>query len=191
MCRSLWQTPAAFTLISTCVPVGCGVGASTSFRGALKSATWKLFIASLPKMVSYWAQALGTLAASVRSGQTPDHALPWYSDQRMVASGVLAGRDARAVPALRLRIADPRAGSGCGSGNPRAARSAMAARRPPRFRPGARPGPAPGSPRSAARYRDAPVLRTAARTGRPRRAGRDTSPRRGRSPLSRRPDRAR
>src|SRR5277367_6619220 len=48
MCRSLWQTPAAFTLISTWVPDGCGVGPSTSFRGALNSATWKLFIASLP-----------------------------------------------------------------------------------------------------------------------------------------------
>src|SRR5437763_3572493 len=48
MCRSLWQTPAAFTLINTCVPNGCGVGCSTSLKGALKSATWKLFIASLP-----------------------------------------------------------------------------------------------------------------------------------------------
>src|ERR1700730_4347061 len=44
MCRSLWQTPAAFTLIRTCVPDGCGVGASTSFKGALKSVTWKLLI---------------------------------------------------------------------------------------------------------------------------------------------------
>src|SRR5580693_5278083 len=48
MCRSLWQTPAALTLIRTCVPAGGGVGTSTSFRGALKSVTWKLFIVSLP-----------------------------------------------------------------------------------------------------------------------------------------------
>src|ERR1700677_3236790 len=48
MCRSLWQTPAASTLIRTCVPAGGGVGTSTSFRGALKSVTWKLFIVSLP-----------------------------------------------------------------------------------------------------------------------------------------------
>jgi hypothetical protein len=39
-------TPAAFTLISTCVPGGCGLG-STSFQGALNSATWKLFIVTL------------------------------------------------------------------------------------------------------------------------------------------------
>src|SRR6476620_10095279 len=51
MCRSLWQTPAAFTLISTCVPPGCGVGWSTSFRGALKSVTWKLFITVLPEFL--------------------------------------------------------------------------------------------------------------------------------------------
>src|SRR4051794_3250677 len=51
MWRSLWQTPAAFTLTSTCVPVGCGVGWSTSFSGALNSATWKLFIASLPVLL--------------------------------------------------------------------------------------------------------------------------------------------
>src|ERR1700755_3094719 len=48
MCRWLWQTPAALTLISTCVPDGCGVGWSTSLSGALNSATWKLFIVSLP-----------------------------------------------------------------------------------------------------------------------------------------------
>ena len=53
MCRSLWQTPAAFTLSSTWVPDGCGVGASTSFKGALKSATWKLFIASLPMVLAF------------------------------------------------------------------------------------------------------------------------------------------
>jgi hypothetical protein len=35
-------------LISTWVPDGCGVGASTSIKGALKSVTLKLFIASLP-----------------------------------------------------------------------------------------------------------------------------------------------
>src|SRR5262245_43009803 len=40
--------PAAFTLISTWVPVGSGVGWSTSFRGALNSATWKLFMLALP-----------------------------------------------------------------------------------------------------------------------------------------------
>ena len=44
MCRSLWQTPAAFTLISTRVPAGCGVGSSISFNGALNSATLKLFM---------------------------------------------------------------------------------------------------------------------------------------------------
>jgi hypothetical protein len=48
MCKSLWQTPAAFTLTSTWVPDGCGVGWSTSIKGALKSVTLKLFIASLP-----------------------------------------------------------------------------------------------------------------------------------------------
>src|ERR1700730_9129159 len=48
MWRSLWQTPAALTLIRSCVPDGCGGGWSTSFKGALKSATWKLFIAALP-----------------------------------------------------------------------------------------------------------------------------------------------
>src|SRR5215467_3166705 len=48
MCRSLWQTPAAFTLISTCVPAGGGVGCSTSVRGVLNSATWKLLMVSLP-----------------------------------------------------------------------------------------------------------------------------------------------
>src|ERR1700733_5232260 len=65
MCRSLWQTPAALTLIRTCVPAGGGVGTSTSFRGALKSVTWKLFIVSLPlarllrKMrADYWSTAL-------------------------------------------------------------------------------------------------------------------------------------
>src|SRR5205807_403086 len=51
MCRSLWQTPAAFTRINTCVPDGRGVGCSTSFKGALKSATWKLFMASLPSFL--------------------------------------------------------------------------------------------------------------------------------------------
>src|SRR3982074_32584 len=51
MWRSLWQTPAALTLTRTCVPDGCGVGWSTSFKGALKSATWKLFIASLPSII--------------------------------------------------------------------------------------------------------------------------------------------
>src|ERR1700751_3230271 len=48
MWRSLWQTPAALTLISTCVPDGCGVASSNSFSGALKSATLKLFIGVLP-----------------------------------------------------------------------------------------------------------------------------------------------
>src|SRR6478752_3984841 len=48
MWRSLWQTPAAFTLISTCVPDGCGVASSNSCSGALKSATLKLFIGVLP-----------------------------------------------------------------------------------------------------------------------------------------------
>src|SRR4051794_18579016 len=48
MWRSLWQTPAALTLINTCVPDGCGVASSNSFSGALKSATLKLFIGVLP-----------------------------------------------------------------------------------------------------------------------------------------------
>src|SRR4051794_19128845 len=48
MCRSLWQTPAAFTRISTWVPAGCGVGSSTSCSGALKSATLKLFMTGFP-----------------------------------------------------------------------------------------------------------------------------------------------
>jgi hypothetical protein len=30
------------------MPAGCGVGWSTSAKGALKSVTWKLFIAALP-----------------------------------------------------------------------------------------------------------------------------------------------
>src|SRR5580692_278039 len=51
MCRSLWQTPAALTLSRTWVPEGCGVASSTSCKGALKSVTLKLFIASLPSMV--------------------------------------------------------------------------------------------------------------------------------------------
>src|SRR5271156_1018971 len=75
MCRSLWQTPAALTLISTCIPAGCGVGWSTSFKGALNSATWKLFMASLPIFL------LLTLTLAV------------YLGQGVMASRVLARRD--------------------------------------------------------------------------------------------------
>src|SRR5512139_722106 len=53
MCRSLWHTPAALTLISTCVPEGRGVGSSNSFSGALKSATLKLFMALLPRILVF------------------------------------------------------------------------------------------------------------------------------------------
>src|SRR5271165_1176991 len=42
-------TPAAVTRIKTCVPVGAGVGSSISFKGALKSTTLKLLMASLPR----------------------------------------------------------------------------------------------------------------------------------------------
>src|SRR5207248_9263580 len=64
MCRSLWQTPAAFTLINTCVPNGCGVGRCTSLKGALKSATWKLFIASLTVFLLFGGHC------HVRAGET-------------------------------------------------------------------------------------------------------------------------
>jgi hypothetical protein len=47
------------------VPDGCGVGWSTSFKGALKSTTWKLFIAVLPKLV-----VAADLATPARPGQT-------------------------------------------------------------------------------------------------------------------------
>src|SRR5438034_7259483 len=86
MCRSLWQTPAAFTLISTCVPDGCGVGRSTSFRGALKSVTWKLFIASLPPVNHSWSWPdLAGRSRGVVRGLTG-------RDQWMMAGSVLVRR---------------------------------------------------------------------------------------------------
>src|SRR5262245_32307482 len=88
MCRSLWQTPAALTLISTCVPVGCGVGWSTSFSGALKSATWKLFIVLSRKTASCWARP-----CHVCPVRTNAVARGWYSDQRVMAGGKLPRRD--------------------------------------------------------------------------------------------------
>src|SRR3984893_11862997 len=73
MCRSLWQTPAALTLISTCVPAGCGVGWSTSLKGALNSATWKLFMASLPMFLPY--DQTDTLAVYLGQGMMASHVL--------------------------------------------------------------------------------------------------------------------
>src|SRR5450759_5967538 len=85
MCRSLWQTPAAFTLIRTCVPDGCGVGASTSFKGALKSVTWKLFIAFLPSIFLALGQSLPRIRRAV------DRCLAGR-DQWMMAGGELVRR---------------------------------------------------------------------------------------------------
>src|SRR5215831_14089444 len=81
MCRSLWQTPAALTLISTCVPAGLGVGCSTSFRGALKSTTWKLLMVSLPLFL-----LLREPCHTGPAGQS------LFLHQGMMAGRVLAGR---------------------------------------------------------------------------------------------------
>src|SRR5260221_4043499 len=86
MCRSLWQTPAAFTLIRTWVPEGCGVGWSTSFKGALKSVTWKLFIASLPSIFLVLGPAFATHSRAVVRCLAG-------GDQWMMAGGELVRRN--------------------------------------------------------------------------------------------------
>src|SRR5579863_5199615 len=73
MCRSLWQTPAAFTLIKTRVPAGCGVGSSISFNGALNSATLKLLIVPLPTGVVDLTFARWRRESSMRMSNPKPH----------------------------------------------------------------------------------------------------------------------
>src|ERR1700730_9112386 len=73
MCRSLWQTPAALTSIGTCVPAGCVLGGCTSLTGALHSAPWKLFMASLPMFLPY--DQTDTLAVYLGQGMMASHVL--------------------------------------------------------------------------------------------------------------------
>src|ERR1700743_731287 len=90
MWRSLWQTPAAFTLIRTCVPEGCGVGSSISASGALNSATLKLFIVSLPSFLIAFAIFLGK-HCHVSTAET-NQAASMQRGQRWAASDHLALR---------------------------------------------------------------------------------------------------
>src|SRR5665213_3864143 len=99
MCRSLWQTPAALTLISTWVPDGCGVGSSTSCNGARKSVTLKLFIASLPSMIPVVIETLPRISRP-RRGQPAR--VRWNS--RFPGEGGDLGIGKAALPAHRDRV---------------------------------------------------------------------------------------
>src|SRR3954451_676222 len=92
MWRSLWQTPAAFTLINTCVPDGCGVASSNSCSGALKSATLKLFIGVLPDSflvaaTMAWAAGRDKLGP-VWFGLTDDGKLATRTAALLAAAGI-------------------------------------------------------------------------------------------------------
>ena len=90
MCRSLWQTPAALTLISTCVPEGCGVGCIHFFQGGVEIGNLETLHRCSPVVL-----VLEGGHCHVCPSQTNVDRVFRRSgfDQWMMASGELAGRD--------------------------------------------------------------------------------------------------